>query len=167
MVRRARSLQNGLHEERNSETAADSTSRDLRLNYLLDTNACIALINGKPIAVRNRFQKAINAGEQINLSTVALFELWYGVEKSEQKEANRNRLQTFLAGPITLIAFEEEDAKSAGSIRAALEKVGRPIGAYDLLIAGQAVRNKITLVTANSKEFGRVKGLAWEDWAKG
>jgi len=137
------------------------------LNYLLDTNACIALINGKPIAVRNRFQKAINAGEQINLSTVALFELWYGVEKSEQKEANRNRLQTFLAGPITLIAFEEEDAKSAGSIRAALEKVGRPIGAYDLLIAGQAVRNKITLVTANSKEFGRVKGLAWEDWAKG
>ncbi len=137
------------------------------MNYLLDTNACIALINGKPIAVRNRFQKAINAGEQINLSTVALFELWYGVEKSEQKEANRNRLQTFLAGPITLIAFEEEDAKSAGSIRAALEKVGRPIGAYDLLIAGQAVRNKITLVTANSKEFGRVKGLAWEDWAKG
>ena len=136
------------------------------MNYLLDTNACIALINGKPIAVRNRFQKAINAGEQINLSTVALFELWYGVEKSEQKEANRNRLQTFLAGPITLIAFEEEDAKSAGSIRAALEKVGRPIGAYDLLIAGQAVRNKMTLVTANSKEFGRVKGLVWEDWAK-
>ena len=137
------------------------------MNYLLDTNACIALINGKPIAVRNRFQKAINAGEQINVSTVALFELWYGVEKSEQQEANKNRLQPFLAGPITLIAFEEEDAKSAGSVRVGLEKVGRPIGAYDLLIAGQAVRNKITLVTANSKEFGRVKGLVWEDWAKG
>src|SRR5881396_824349 len=166
MVRRARSLQNGLHEERNSETAADSTSRDLRLNYLLDTNACIALINGKPIAVRNRFQKAINAGEQINLSTVALFELWYGVEKSEQKEANRNRLQTFLAGPITLIAFEEEDAKTAGAIRAVLEKAGRPIGAYDLLLAGQAVRHNVTLVTANSKEFSRVKRLVWEDWAK-
>jgi hypothetical protein len=47
----------------------------------------------------NRFQQAINVGEQINVSTVVLFELWYGVEKSEQKEANTNRLETFLAGP--------------------------------------------------------------------
>jgi len=136
------------------------------LSYLLDTNACIALINGKPIAVRHRFQKAIDAGAQVNVSTVVVFELWYGVEKSEQKEANANRLQTFLSGPIALMAFEEEDAKSAGTIRATLEKLGRPIGAYDLLISGQAVRHKITLVTANSKEFSRVKGLNWEDWAK-
>ena len=136
------------------------------MSYLLDTNACIALINGKPIAVRHRFQKAIDAGAQINVSTVAVFELWYGVEKSEHKEANTNRLQTFLAGPITLAAFEEEDAKSAGMIRATLEKAGRPIGAYDLLISGQAVRQKMTIVTANSKEFSRVKGLVWEDWSK-
>ena len=106
------------------------------------------------------------AGEQVNVSTIAVFELWYGVEKSEQKEANANRLQVFLAGPITLMRFEEEDANSAGTVRAALERGGRPIGAYDLLIAAQAVRHKITLVTANSKEFSRVKGLVWEDWAK-
>ena len=136
------------------------------MNYLLDTNACIGLINGKPIEVRHRFQKAIDADAQVNVSSVAAFELWYGVEKSEQKEVNANRLQTFLAGPITLMPFEEEDAKSAGSIRATLERVGRPIGAYDLLIAGQAVRHKMTLVTANSKEFSRVKGLVWQDWAK-
>jgi len=72
-----------------------------------------------------------------------------------------------LAGPVTLVAFDEEDAKSAGTIRATLEKVGRPIGASDLLISGQAVRHKMTLVTANSKEFSRVKGLVWEDWTKG
>jgi tRNA(fMet)-specific endonuclease VapC len=136
------------------------------LKYLLDTNACIALINGSPIGVRHRFQKAIVAGEQVSVSTVAVFELWYGVEKSKQKEANKSRLQVFLAGPITLMAFEEEDADNAGTIRAALERVGRPIGAYDLLIAAQAVRHKIILVTANTKEFSRVKGLAWEDWAK-
>ncbi|HYR89332.1 MAG TPA: type II toxin-antitoxin system VapC family toxin [Terriglobia bacterium] len=137
------------------------------MNYLLDTNACIALIDGKPIAVRHRFQKAIGAGGQVHVSTVAMFELWYGVEKSEHKEANTNRLQTFLAGPITVLAFEDEDARSAGTIRATLEKAGRPIGAYDLLISGQAVRYTMTLVTANSKEFSRVKGLVWEDWAKG
>jgi len=137
------------------------------LNYLLDTNACIALIKGKPVSVRNRFQEVVEAGEQVSVSTVALFELRYGVEKSEHREANQSRLQAFLAGPITLVGFDEEDARTAGTIRAALEKVGRPIGAYDLLIAGQAVSNKLTLVTANSKEFGRVKGLVWEDWAKG
>jgi tRNA(fMet)-specific endonuclease VapC len=68
------------------------------LNYLLDTNACIALINGKPIAVRHRFQKAIEAGVQVNVSTIFAFELWYGVEKSEQKEANTSRLYAFFAG---------------------------------------------------------------------
>jgi tRNA(fMet)-specific endonuclease VapC len=45
--------------------------------------------------------------------------------------------------------------------------VGKPIGAYDLLIAGQALRHQLTLITANGREFGRIKGLEWEDWAKG
>jgi tRNA(fMet)-specific endonuclease VapC len=59
-----------------------------------------------------------------------------------------------------------EDARFAGKIRAAIEAAGRPIGAYDLLIAAQAVRLKLTLVTANGREFAHIKGLEWEDWAK-
>jgi tRNA(fMet)-specific endonuclease VapC len=51
-------------------------------------------------------------------------------------------------------------------MRAEIEMVGKPIGATDLRIAGQAVRHKVTLVTANAKEFQRVPGLAFEDWAK-
>jgi len=136
------------------------------LTYLLDSNACIALINGKPSAVRGKFQKAIESGAEVNVSTVVAFELWYGVAKSQHQEVNAERLDTFLAGPIRLMAFEEEDARTAGTIRAELEAAGRPIGAYDLLIAGQAVRHKVTLVTANEKEFARVQGLIWEDWAK-
>ncbi len=136
------------------------------MTYLLDTNACIALINGKPTKVRARFQRAIAAGAVVNVSTVVAFELWYGVEKSEQREANTARLGTFFAGPITLMSFEEEDAKIAGKLRADLEKVGSPIGAYDLLIAGQGMRHKFTVVTANGKEFARVKALLWKDWAK-
>jgi len=124
------------------------------------------LINGKPTSVRLRFQKVIDRGATVSVSSIAAFELWYGVEKSAKKDVNRDRLQTFFAGPISLMALEEEDAKNAGTIRVALEAIGRPIGAYDLLMAGQAVRHKITLVTANSKEFGRVKGLTWEDWGK-
>jgi len=136
------------------------------LNYLLDTNACIALINGKPVAVRARFQKVLDAGARVSVSTVAAFELWYGVAKSARQQSNTSRLETFFAGPIGLLPFEAEDAIAAGKIRATMEAEGRPIGAYDLLIAGLALRHKLTLVTANTKEFSRVKGLLWEDWAK-
>ena len=136
------------------------------MKYLLDTNACIALINGRPASVRARFQTAIARGAEVSVSAVVTFELWYGVAKSSQQPSNTSRLESFLSGPISLLPFDEEDARAAGRIRATVEKVGRPIGAYDLLIAGQSVRHKLTLVTANWKEFARVKGLVWEDWAK-
>lgn len=136
------------------------------MTFLLDTNACIALINGRPLAVRTRFHKALAADQKVLVSSVVVFELWYGVAKSARSEANATLVETFFAGPISLLAFEAEDGKVAGRIRATLEAAGKPIGAYDLLIAGQALRHELTLVTANAREFSRVKGLAWEDWAK-
>ena len=65
---------------------------------------------------------------------------------------------------ISILPFEVEDAEEAGDIRAALERVGRPIGPYDILIAAQVRRRGATLVTANQREFERVPGLAVEDW---
>ena len=135
-------------------------------DYLLDTNACIALINGHPPSVRVRFQKASAAGERILVSSIALFELWYGIAKSTKQDLNRKRLETFLAGAILILPFEDADSQAAGLLRATLEAMGRPIGAYDLLVAGQALRDGLTLVTSNVREFSRVKGLLWEDWAK-
>jgi tRNA(fMet)-specific endonuclease VapC len=135
------------------------------VTYLLDTNVCIALINGNPASVRARFQRANETLAEMYVSTIVAFELWYGVAKSSRPEINATLVDAFFAGPVRLIAFEEEDARATGSIRAALEAAGRPVGAYDLLIAGQAVRHKMTLVTANVCEFGRVKGLEWENWA--
>lgn len=136
------------------------------MDYLLDTNACIALINGHPSTVRARMQNAAAAGAHVLVSSVAVFELWYGVAKSAKQEFNRKRLETFLAGPILVLPFEDVDARKAGSVRAALEATGKPIGAYDVLMAGQALRHQLTLVTANVSEFSRVKGLHWQDWAK-
>ena len=135
------------------------------MTYLLDTNACIALINGKPASVRARFQKAIEAGTEMVVPSVAAFELWYGVAKSRSPDANAARVETFFRGPVRPLAFDEEDVKTTGRIRAETEAMGRPMGAYDLLIAGQALRHKMTVVTSNVREFRRVKGLVWEDWA--
>jgi len=136
------------------------------VTYLLDTNACIALINGEPARVRVRFQKAAQAGSEMWVSSVVAFELWYGVAKSARPDINAARVETFFAGPVRLLAFDDEDAKAAGMVRAAIEAAGRPIGAYDLLIAGQALRHRMTLITANVREFRRVKGLVSEDWAR-
>ncbi len=135
------------------------------MNYLLDTNACIALMTGQPPSVRARFRTTVAAGGKLFVSSIVAFELSYGVSKSSQPEANRQRLRAFMAAPVTLLAFDDKDAESAGAVRAALEVLGKPIGAYDVLIAGQALARKFTLVTANISEFARVTGLAWQDWS--
>ncbi len=141
------------------------------MEYLLDTNVCIALINGRSggssEAIRRRFAKAVESSETVGVPSVSLYELWFGVAKSVETEANTQRLKMFLAGAVRVLEFGEEDARYAGEIRNTLERMEKPIGTYDLLIAGQAMARKMTLVTANAKEFGRVKGLVWEDWGKG
>ena len=133
--------------------------------YLIDTNACIALINGSEANVRRRFQRAVARESVILLSSIVAFELWYGVAKSQRREVNTQRLDAFFAGPLEWTLFDEDDARAAGTVRAELEAVGTPIGAYDVLLAGQARRRRATLVTSNAKEFSRVTGLKWADWA--
>ena len=133
--------------------------------YLLDTNACIALINGNEANVRRRFQGAVARDSVILVSSIVAFELRYGVAKNQRKDSNTQRLEAFLAGPLEWTLFDEEDARAAGTVRAELEAIGKPIGAYDVLLAGQARRNGATLVTSNANEFARVVGLKWEDWA--
>jgi tRNA(fMet)-specific endonuclease VapC len=134
------------------------------VNYLLDTNAVVALLRNKPAKVRERYREAEASGDYLALSSVVLFELWYGVAKSSQVPENTERLRILLSGDLDLLDFDDEDARTAVQVRAALEKGGNPIGAYDLLIAGQALRRGLTVVTANTAEFGRVTGLCWQDW---
>ncbi len=136
------------------------------MKYLLDTNVCIALINERPLSVRTRFDKELSQGSEVYASSVVVFELWYGISKSLRREANARLLVGFLSGPVHELAFDEQDARFAGELRAEMETIGRPVGDYDLLIAGQALRHKMTLVTANAREFGRIKTLSWEDWSK-
>jgi tRNA(fMet)-specific endonuclease VapC len=90
--------------------------------------------------------------------------LWYGVARSERRDDNAERLRIFLSGKIDVVPFDEQDAVTAGDLRARLEAAGTPIGPYDLLIAAQALRNRAILVTANISEFARVRGLVWQDW---
>ena len=134
------------------------------MNYLLDSNVCIALMNGIPAGVRARFAQAARSGSQLMTSTIAVHELWYGVAKSKLAERNAHKLSGFLAREVAVLDFTPQDAQAAGEIRAELERRGKRIGEYDTLIAGQAFARNLILVTANTREFGRVKGLVVEDW---
>jgi len=134
------------------------------VNYLLDTNVCIALINATSTKVRSRFAQAVRRNAAIATSSIVAHELWYGVAKSKLVAQNANALAAFLGGDVPVLDYSERDAQVAGEIRADLERRGKRIGEYDTLIAGQAFARNLVLVTANTREYARVKGLVVEDW---
>lgn len=131
----------------------------------LDTNAVITVLNDRSSPIRARLEAAIGLGRALAMSSIVLFELRYGAAKSARPDRNAQRIADLLVGPIEVLPFESEDAEEAGNIRASLERAGTPIGPYDLLVAAQARRREAVLVTANTREFGRVPRLQLEDWA--
>ncbi len=136
------------------------------MDYLLDTNVCIALIKNTDSLVRAHFQKVSHTDGMMYVPSIVSFELWYGVANSARIAFNTDRLEAFQSGRVNVLPFDDGDARAAGAIRAVLEASGKIIGPYDILIAGQALARQLTLVTANVSEFSRVKGLSWQDWAK-
>jgi len=133
------------------------------MKYMLDTNICIYAIKHKPEQVFIRLQE--HDPTDICISSVTYAELVYGVEKSKAIEKNRVALALLLAN-IEIMSFDSLAAESYGKIRSDLEKAGTPIGPLDRMIAGHAKALGYTLVTNNTKEFERVKGLKLENWAE-
>ena len=133
------------------------------MRYMLDTNICIYAIKHKPEQVFMRLQE--HDPIDICISSVTYAELVHGVEKSKAIEKNRVALALLLAN-IEIMNFDSLAAESYGEIRADLEKEGTPIGPLDMMIAGHAKALGYTVVTNNTKEFERVKGLKLENWTE-
>ena len=130
------------------------------IRYLLDTNACIGLLNNTSRSLRSRIHQ--HAPADIGISAIVAYELYYGAYKSRQSDRNVALLDGMA---FEIVPFDAADARTAGAIRSELEAIGRPIGPYDVLIAAQARARQLLLITANSREFMRVQGLRWEDWS--
>jgi tRNA(fMet)-specific endonuclease VapC len=130
------------------------------LRYLLDTNLCIRVLRDRPAGLRDRFNAH---AEGLCISTIVLTELLFGAAKSARPVHNRQEVER-LAARLDVLPFDAAAADHAADIRAALERSGLTIGAYDLLIAGQARSRGLVVVTGNRKEFDRVEGLRCEDW---
>ena len=95
------------------------------------------------------------------MSVIVAHELFCGAFKSRRRAEN---VAVVEALQLEVLAFDEEDARQAGAIRAALARTGQPIGPSDGLIAGQARARRLTLITHDTSEFARVEGLRIEDW---
>ena len=132
------------------------------LKYLLDTNIVIYTMKNRPERVKRRFQEYHG---RMGISAVTLGELVFGAENSKQVERNLADIEA-LSARIEVLPFDDKAAYHFGQIRAALYSRGRPIGPYDMMIAGQARAVGLILATNNIKEFERVPGLLLEDWTE-
>jgi tRNA(fMet)-specific endonuclease VapC len=130
------------------------------LRYMLDTNLCIRVLRERPAMLRDRFNAEADG---LCLSTIVLTELLHGAAKSTRPDHNRREIENFIAR-LEVLAFDVDAAGHAADIRASLERQGRTIGAYDVLIAGHARSRGLIVVTGNLGEFRRVEALRSEDW---
>ena len=131
--------------------------------YLLDTDACIYLINRRAGYERliAHFEKL--AYGEILISSISAAELEFGIAKSKRGAENRNRYALFIAR-FEIAPFDDGAASAYGPLRAALESSGTPIGPLDTLIAAHALCLNATLITNNVREFSRVEKLKIENW---
>jgi len=137
------------------------------MKYLLDSNACIAIINkNASAAFEQSLNLAMRLGDSLQLPSISVHELWFGVSKSPRFIANSHNLIQILNASFEVLDFDGRDARVAGEIRSELARRGTPIGPYDVMIAGQALARGLTLVTANTREFSRVEGLKLADWTQ-
>ena len=131
------------------------------LRYLLDTNIVIYVIKSRPLAALQLFNT--HAGHMA-LSSITLAELLHGAEKSNSPARSLAVVEDFCSR-LEILPYGPKAAQHYGSIRAALEKRGQPIGVNDLHIAAHARSEGLTLVSNNLREFERVDALQLANWA--
>ena len=131
------------------------------MKYLLDTNTCVFALKQRSRIV-NQLRKCVP--EDLGVAIITVAELWFGARKSVRPEATRREIDAFLK-PFEVLPFDHEAAHEYARLRFELERIGRPIGERDLLIASIAVARGLIVVTHNVSEFGRLAGLIVEDWS--
>ena len=127
--------------------------------FLLDTNICIYFIKGL-YELKSKFEDV--GPENCFISEITLAELKFGVAKSQTKKKNQQALENFLSGVQILPIFPALDIYA--SEKARLQKSGKVIDDFDLLIGTTAVSFDLVMVTNNTNHFNRIKDIKLEDW---
>ncbi|MCC6501361.1 MAG: type II toxin-antitoxin system VapC family toxin [Anaerolineales bacterium] len=125
---------------------------------ILDSDHCIAILRGK-LDLRIK----ASPEEELAVTTISIGELTHGAYRSKNPADNLSRLDVLLAALIAL-PYDEMSARRWGSLKASLEREGKPLHDLDLQIASIAIENHATLLTHNKKHFERIEPLTLEDW---
>lgn len=131
------------------------------MRYMLDTNVCIDYLKGNSNNIRDRIISAPD--DTLCISAITFSELMFGVENSSNREKNLVALNFFLL-KIDIVPYDDQAAAAYGEIRKQLKQKGNLIGGMDMLIAAHARASDAILITHNTREFNRVRGLRIEDW---
>ncbi len=128
--------------------------------YLLDTNVISMLVRQPTGSI---YQKLIEVGVQsICTSIIVAAEIHYGLAKKGSEALSTNVLA--ILSYFDILRMDSPTELHYADIRFELERIGRPAGANDLLIAAHARALNLTLVTHNTNEFARIPNLKLEDW---
>ncbi|WP_434625174.1 type II toxin-antitoxin system VapC family toxin [Azospirillum sp. B2RO_4] len=130
------------------------------MRYMLDTNAMSDLIRNPSGKVAAHVRRV--GEDAVCTSIVVAAELRYGAARKASAKLSR-RVEDLLSD-VPVLPFDLPADAEYGRIRAELEAAGHPIGGNDLLIAAHACALDTILVTANMREFQRVRGLSVENW---
>ncbi len=133
------------------------------MKYLLDSNAVSVWAKRSSNIFLSHLIKI--GPKDLCISSVVEMEVLFGIELKPQF-SYLPALQALLR-ELPVVNFDSASAVQAAKIRAQLQRIGRPIGAYDGLIAATALAHGLTVVTHNTREFSRVEGLVVEDWQAG
>lgn len=131
------------------------------MRYLLDTCTVSDFVKGLP-GVLERIKQT--RPDWLAISSVTRMEIEYGLALNPERARKYIPLLTDFFAVVPTLDFGVADAEAAASLRAALRQQGRPVGAYDVLIAGMALTRGLTVVTSNTGEFDRIAGLRVENW---
>lgn len=134
------------------------------MKYLLDTCVLSDFARGEANSVA---QVTATPPDLVAISVVTEMEIEFGLALNPARARRLAPVMHALLQAVSILPYDSEDARATATLRAALQKKGRPIGAYDALIAGCALARGLVLVTSNEKEFGRIGGLRIENWRNG
>lgn len=130
--------------------------------YLLDTDIIIYLLKGHEVVSQNLKKHYY---DPIKISTITLMELYYGAYKSQKVESNLAKIKK-IENSLEIIPIGQELVEIFGLLKSKLEKKGKPIDDFDLILASTALSHNMVLVTNNEKHFKRINGLKLENWSK-
>jgi len=132
--------------------------------YMLDTCICSFIMREHPASVIQRLTAEVEKGNRIVVSAVTYAEMRYGQIGKKASAKHKMLVDEFVKRLDAVLPWDQQVVDATVEIMRDLTCAGTPIGPNDTAIAGHAIASGCTLVTNNVREFGRVKGLVYEDW---